>query len=757
MVSWAASDRPRRRRCISEEIGRGEEHRDEKEFVGWSSRVPVPSPSHRARIQAVCPMTILGMHWLDFAIIVGFVTILIGLGVWASRRTKSQDDFFLAGRRLGKFTQFFLNLGTSTSADQAIVVSREVYRQGIGGMWIQYLVLFLTPFYWFTTFLFRRVRLVTIGDFFTERFKSRFLGAAFAVFTLFMAFLGNGVGYMVAAKTMMALTPKPESAYTSEEARSIAMFREYRELQAEDVAGTLDEAEARRLDELRERDKRGELLSFVSYTKPFGIYMIYTVIVGVYTMLGGFIAAAITDIIQGFLITTFSFLLIPIGLARVGGFSGLHAALPDFMFSLFGSAAMSEYAWYTILAMALANLVSIIAVSTGMQTAGSARNEKAARVGMLGGMFFKRFIMIFWALAGLLALALYGGQLHDPDLIWGRMTMGLLFPGAIGLMMAGILSAKMSALAGASVSYSALFIRNLYSPAVGPKSDRHLLTVGRVAIGVSLLGGVGAALFMGNLLDLYKYFISLPAIFGAAIWLGFVWRRLTRVAVVVQVLVCVVIYAVVPNLFQTLDWARTREGFLWETRPRFEMVTMPALPEDVAAGRGGEVGQRIPKSMARPPEGIFYEKVALVDPADPTSPKIGIGRFHAEIWFLSLFGVDFTNSSKAQLNAVRFAFDALFPFLLLFLLSFVTRPVPKRELDRFFAKLRTPVQPTPEREEAAVRETYNTMEKGEQDKIWPGSQWEIRKPGKQDYWGFGGSWLLVALIVFLLWLMVTIR
>jgi hypothetical protein len=63
-------------------------------------------------------------------------------------------------------------------------------------------------------------------------------------------------------------------------------------------------------------------------------------------------------------------------------------------------------------------------------------------------MFFKRFIMIFWALTGLLAIGLYAGRLHDPDLIWGYMTMDLLFPGAIGLMMAGILSAQMSTLSG---------------------------------------------------------------------------------------------------------------------------------------------------------------------------------------------------------------------------------------------------------------------------------------------------------------------
>ncbi len=96
-------------------------------------------------------------------------------------------------------------------------------------------------------------------------------------------------------------------------------------------------------------------------------------------------AAAITDVIQGFLLTIFSIMLIPIALARIGGFAGLHAAVPDYMFRLFGSAATSEYAWYTILAMVLANLVSIIAVATGMQTAGSAKNEMAARVGMIGG------------------------------------------------------------------------------------------------------------------------------------------------------------------------------------------------------------------------------------------------------------------------------------------------------------------------------------------------------------------------------------
>jgi SSS family solute:Na+ symporter len=697
-------------------------------------------------------MTIIGLHWLDFGIIVVFIVSMLGLGARAARRTTTTEDFHLAGRRLGKVYQFFLNLGTSTNADQAIVVSREIYRQGIGGMWIQYLVLFLTPFYWFTTAFFRRVRLVTIGDFFTERFKSRFLGASFAVFTLFMAFLGSGVGYMVAAKTMMALTPKPVERYTLEERASVDLFQEFQALRSRDAA-ELSGAERLRFDELNERDKRGELRSFISYTNPLGIYLASAIIVGAYTMMGGFLAAAVTDVIQGVLITTFSFLLIPLGLARVGGFKGLHAAVPDFMFHLFGSAATSEYAWYTILAMILANLVSIIAVATGMQTAGSARNEMTARVGMIGGMFFKRFIMIFWALTGLLAIGLYAGRLHDPDLIWGYMTMDLLFPGAIGLMMAGILSAQMSTLSGSGVSYSALFIHNLYLPFVKPKTERHLITVGRIAVGVTLLGGVGTALFIGNLLDLFKYFISLPAVFGAAIWLGFLWRRVTRAAVIAQVALCFVIYALVPNLFQSLDWSRTNPAFLKETRPQVLTISTLAVREDVEAGRAASVGEPILRERLNPPEGIFFEKVARTDPEDPGSPRIGIGRFHAELWVLSWFGLDFSGFSKAQLSAVRFGFDALFPFLLLFLFSAVSRPVPKGDLDRFFAKVHTAVQRTPEEEERALRHAVEHYEEIEKRKLFPGSNWEIMKPGWIDVLGFGGSWLLVGLIIFLLWLM----
>jgi len=105
----------------------------------------------------------------------------------------------------------------------------------------------------------------------------------------------------------------------------------------------------------------------------------------------------------------------------------------------------------------------------------------------------------------------------------------------------------------------------------------------------------------------------------------------------------------------------------------------------------------------------------------------------------------------------RFLFDALFPFLLLFLLSFVTRPVPREDVDRFFAKIHTPVQPTPEEDARAVAESSRRPEQFEKFKLRPGSAWEIMKPARMDLIGFFGSWLIVGLILALLRVATSIR
>ncbi len=186
-------------------------------------------------------------------------------------------------------------------------------------------------------------------------------------------------------------------------------------------------------------------------------------------------------------------------------------------------------------------------------------------------------------------------------------------------------------------------------------------------------------------------------------------------------------------------------------------ITTGALQEDVADGRAAKVGQAIRKPHVIEPAAIYFEKVARRDPSDPASAKIGIGRFNAEIWLLGWLGIDFSGWTKAQLSAARFGFDALFPFLLLILDSLFTKPVERKHLDRFFGKIHTPVQATPEADALAVEAAANEPERIARLKIRPKSNWEILKPTRMDVLGFGGSWLMVGVIILLLWLMVSLR
>ncbi|MFQ5628634.1 MAG: sodium:solute symporter family protein, partial [bacterium] len=351
---------------------------------------------------------------------------------------------------------------------------------------------------------------------------------------------------------------------------------------------------------------------------------------------------------------------------------------------------------------------------------------------------------------------LYAGELSDPDLAWGHMTRNLLSPGFIGLMMIGVLAASMSTLDATAMAASALIVNQLYRPHFPGKSEKHYINVGRWAIVFVIYGGVLMALAVSNLLELFKYAITAPAIFGASIWLGFLWRRVTKVAVIVQIFASVLIIAVIPNVFERWDTARSHHEFLQQTHEQQIRVTTKAVQADVDAGFAANVGETITKQRLVPAYPIFYDRIARENPDDPSSRLIGYGRFNAELWILSWFGFDFSGLTKAKLVAIRFLFDAIFPFVLLFALSYLTRPNRKENLDHFYAKIHTPVQKDADDDERAIAENVRNMQQFDSHKLLPKTHWEIHKPARIDYIGFLGTWGLVGVIIFLLWLVVNI-
>ena len=202
-----------------------------------------------------------------------------------------------------------------------------------------------------------------------------------------------------------------------------------------------------------------------------------------YSFFGGLIASAYTDFVQGFLIIVLSFMLIPLGLRAVGGFAGMRKALPANFFDLYSSVSGMDA--FTIAMLALNGLVGITAQPHMLSMCATGATERAGRVGQTYGSMIKRFCTIGWALTGLIVAALVfqrGVKLPDAEQAFGYACRELLGPGLVGLMVACVLAANMSACSNLMVNSGALFTRNLWLSYLNPSAnDRQLLWVGRLS------------------------------------------------------------------------------------------------------------------------------------------------------------------------------------------------------------------------------------------------------------------------------------
>ncbi len=122
------------------------------------------------------------MQTLDFIVLVVYFAMMIGIGVVCSRWVKVQEDYFLGGRGFGKLLQTFAAFGAGTGANDPIQVGRTTWTSGMSGIWSVLMWLFATPFYWIFAVWYRRMRHLTLGDWFVERYQSRGIGAAYTLF-----------------------------------------------------------------------------------------------------------------------------------------------------------------------------------------------------------------------------------------------------------------------------------------------------------------------------------------------------------------------------------------------------------------------------------------------------------------------------------------------------------------------------------------------------------------------------------------------
>ena len=250
----------------------------------------------------------------------------------------------------------------------------------------------------------------------------------------------------------------------------------------------------------------------------------------VYSFVGGLVSAAYTDFVQSFFIIALSYLLIPLGLREVGGFTGVREALDPQMLSM---VTPGDVGVFTIVMLTINGLIGIVSQPHILASVGTGKDERSCRIGMAYGNFVKRFCTIGWALVGVIVAVMIiqrgAAALVDPEDAFGYATRELLFPGAVGLMIACVLAANMSTGSAFMVDGAALFVQNFYRRYIKKtESDSHYLWAGRFA-GLAMTAlGVMFGLFVGNVLQAFLFTETIAAFMGISMFGAICWRRSNR-------------------------------------------------------------------------------------------------------------------------------------------------------------------------------------------------------------------------------------
>jgi len=688
-----------------------------------------------------------GFKPLDLVVIVTYVVAVIAVGVWPRLKIRNQEQYFLGGRRFGKLIQSFATFGHAATADGPVGVATTTFHNGIAGVWSSLLMVFSTPLFWFAGVWLRRMRIMTLGDFFAERYGSKRMAAAYAVVATVGMMNVLSAGYVATAMTISAMAPKPTSYWTPAEKRENSLALELAQLEKTN-ANPASPIQRTRLTELRHLSPNLE----ISWISPRSVIWASCVIAILNAVAGGLAAAFLTSVLQGCCVLALSIMLIPFGVARInalyggrgpaGAFHAMHVHLPADFFSIYGSATLPDFTWYYVMTISVVAGLTVVLQPNQLVTCAAAKDEFASRIGIVTGTFIKRVCTILWGLIGLFAALLYTKTLQNSDLVWGHATYDLLGPvdcGLMGLMLVGMLSALIAVSNSLMLTISGLITSNLYRPLRPGLTEGHYIAVGRVAGVLFLAGSALIATQFDNLLDNLKLNWEFFTVFSAAFWLGLKWRRANRKGAWASILVSAAVFYVIPLLLpEVYSDLRSNPTLALETYPR------TAAPEGIKKS-----DNEVQRPVVIPARSIFWSQGLAWD---NLGRRVGQGYPYLDLLFLHVCGFDLRLNGYAFNETLRVAIRLLLPFAILVFIACLTRREDSALIDQFFAKMRTQVASSVGGESESIAFSSRDHAYPKDIKVFPRSDWEIYKWSRYDAIGFGFSVGLVIVILGMVWL-----
>ncbi len=431
---------------------------------------------------------------LDWVVLSLYFLALMGVAVWVVlQKNKNTEDYFLAGRDVGWFVIGASIFASNIGSEHVVGLAGTGFESGTPmahyelHAWIVLLLgwLFL-PFY-------IRSGAFTMPEFLEKRFdsKSRWFLSVFSL-----------VAYVL---TKVSVTIYAGGIVVS------------------------------------------ELLGIPFWYGAIGI-VLFT---GAYTIIGGMKAVIYTETLQTVVLIFGSVIITFLGLQEVGGWSGLRetvtAVSPDH-FNMWRPMSDPDFPWTGLLIGG--TIVGIWYWCTDqyiVQRTLAAENIKIGRRGAIFGAYLKLLPILIFLVPGIIAFAL---TIQNPEVFhvskadraFPMLVKTLLPVGLKGLVAGGLMAALMSSLASVFNSCSTIFTIDIYKQITSQKTEKELLTTGKIATAIIVLLGIiwipimekiGGGVMYQYLQNVQSY-IAPPV--TAVFLLGIIWKRVNAKASITTLL-----------------------------------------------------------------------------------------------------------------------------------------------------------------------------------------------------------------------------
>lgn len=369
------------------------------------------------------------MVGIDYIVIVLYFLGLIAVSVLVSRSIKSSADMFIAGRNSSWWLSGMSTYMTLFSASTFVIWGGVAFRSGFVAVLIGNILGFASFFVGkYLSGKWREMKIKSPGEYLTIRFGKRSLN-----FYTLLGIIGRGFHTAVAlyaiAIVMSTLMTLPEGHFMA--------------------------------------DASGHLA--VSWA-----IVILGIITLLYTILGGFLAVLMTDVIQfGVLITVVIF-MIPLSINAIGGLDNFVANAPEGYFT----PVSAEYPWFWLILWFFVNSFTIGGDWPFVQRYISVPTVSDAKKStyLVGALYL--LTPLIWYFPAMVFRQIE--PTANPEQAYILMSDHVLMKGMLGVMLAAMVSATLSTVSGTLNVFANVFTYDIYGQKHPEVGEKGLIRIGRI-------------------------------------------------------------------------------------------------------------------------------------------------------------------------------------------------------------------------------------------------------------------------------------